>query len=200
MADCRFALVLGGARSGKSTFASRLASRLGGRVLFVATATALDDEMRRRIAKHRMERPVEWVTLEAPTHLMQAVDGAVAPGDVVLVDCLTLGVFNLLYEIAGEGMDEGQFDDAAVREALQADLDGLISKCREAGAYLIVVSNEVGMGLVPPYPLGRSYRDLLGYANQYLARQADRVYYLFAGLPVELRALTAALDKGLVTD
>ena len=200
MGAWRFALILGGARSGKSTFALRLAGHLGRRVLFVATATALDEEMKHRIENHRRDRPSSWQTLEAPAHLSEQVAGHIAAGDVVLVDCLTLMVFNLMAEMAGEGLDDGRYDEVSVRDSLRVDLEGLLETCRRVGASLIVVSNEVGMGLVPPYPLGRTFRDLLGFANQFLARHADRVYYLFAGLPVELKALAAALDKEEATD
>jgi len=195
MGATEFILVLGGARSGKSTFAARLAGEHGGRVIFVATATALDQEMEQRIAKHRQERPSSWVTIEAPTHLASALEGKLLSGDVVLLDCLTLAVFNLMAEIAGNHLDDASFDATHVRRHLQTDLDALLQACRRAEATLIVVSNEVGLGLVPPYPLGRVYRDLLGFANQWLAQKAERVYLLVAGLPVEVKALVAALDK-----
>ena len=188
-------LILGGARSGKSTFASRLAAKHTGRVIFVATATILDEEMGRRIEKHRSERPADWLTVEAPSHLAEAVRHRLSAGDLVLVDCLTLMVFNLIVELAGDQLDEAVYDEAALQSALQAELTELVRLCRQAGASLIVVSNEVGLGLVPPYPLGRGYRDTLGYANQLLAGMAERVYFLVAGLPVELKALAAALAQ-----
>ena len=177
----RLILVLGGARSGKSSFAQQLAHELGGeRVLFVATAGAGDEEMRRRIEKHRRERPPEWRTLEAQRDVGQAIlDHAGEPG-VILVDCLTLLVSNLL-------VDADDPFAADVEAQVMAEVEGLEACVEQQSGYLIVVSNEVGLGLVPPYPLGRAYRDLLGRANHVLARRADDVYMLVAGIPVRIK-------------
>jgi adenosylcobinamide kinase/adenosylcobinamide-phosphate guanylyltransferase len=180
----RLILVLGGARSGKSTFAQRRAGELGGeQVLFVATAGAGDEEMRQRIEKHRRERPAGWQTLEAPQDVGRAIaaaQGGAGAAKVVLVDCLTLLVANRL------GSAEDPF--APEVEAGVADEVQQLAACAERLAGdLIVVSNEVGMGLVPPYPLGRAYRDLLGQANQALAQKADEVYLLVAGIPLAIK-------------
>lgn len=174
-------LILGGARSGKSDYAQRLAAESGRPVLYVATATAGDEEMAERIARHRAARPPDWRTLEAPVNIGQALEGAVAGGEVVLMDCLTLLVSNLM-------MDEGE---EATEDRLEArvvgELEAVLKVCTERGTDLIIVSNEVGMGLVPPYPMGRVYRDVLGRANQWLAARADRVVLMVAGIPVELK-------------
>jgi len=183
----RLLLVLGGARSGKSAYAQQLAQELGGaRVLFVATAQAWDEEMTQRIAQHRQERPAAWRTLEAPHHVGQAIALELDDAAVVLVDCLTLLVSNTILRLSESP------DPAAAAVAVQAELTALLQTCQGNTTTYIVVSNEVGLGLVPDNPLGRLYRDLLGRANQTLAAQAEAVYFMVAGLPVEVKALARA--------
>lgn len=175
-------LVLGGARSGKSAFAERMAQELGGdQVLYVATAEAGDEEMRRRIEKHRRGRPAAWRTLEVQRDVGPAILEHAAGAQVVLLDCLTLLISNRLTE-ADEPFAPGIEDQVA------AEIDGLTACAAQLTGHLVVVSNEVGMGLVPPYPLGRAYRDLLGWANQALAQHADKVYLLVAGIPQRIKA------------
>ncbi|MDY6906734.1 MAG: bifunctional adenosylcobinamide kinase/adenosylcobinamide-phosphate guanylyltransferase [Chloroflexota bacterium] len=174
-------LVLGGARSGKSLFAQGLAAGRGERVLFVATLVAGDEEMSRRIAQHRRDRPAGWRTIEAPTGAADALSQHIGDAEVVLLDCLTLMVYNMVGDI-----DDGDIDAAAA--AVATEVGRLLDTAQRTGVTLIVVSNEVGMGLVPPYPMGRAYRDLLGRANQLVAQRADRVYLMVAGLPLVLKA------------
>ena len=174
-------LVLGGARSGKSAFAERLAGQ-GGRVMYVATAEALDDDMRRRIAAHRSQRPAEWDTLEEPLNLAPVLPAALEGYDTCLLDCVTLWVSNLL--LSNEG------NSAAEREILEA-ARALMEVYERSHATWIVVSNEVGLGVVPPSALGARYRDALGRVNQLLAARADRVYLMVAGLALELKSLGA---------
>ena len=177
----QFTLILGGARSGKSSYAERLAAQTGPRVLYVATAQAWDDEMAARIAKHRAERPAGWDTLEAPRHVGAAL-AAVAPEyDAVLVDCLTLLASNVIAPMP-EPIDAGQAE-----AALRAEVDALLDAYAQSRAAWIVVSNEVGLGIVPAYPLGRVYRDALGRANQTLAAAADVVLFMVAGLPLRVK-------------
>lgn len=170
-------LVLGGARAGKSTYAQRLAEG-GERVLFVATAEAGDEQMEARIRAHRESRPAEWDTIEEPLDLVGALAGVADRYDTILVDCLTLWVSNvLLREGAGE----------------PANIDVLGEVRRLLGAYeqgtasWIVVSNEVGLGVVPATELGRLYADELGRVNQMVAAAADEVYFMAAGLPLTLK-------------
>lgn len=172
-------LILGGARSGKSSFAQTLASRRGRRVTFIATAEAGDEEMRERIEQHRRARPAHWCTIETPTGVAEAM-GAPGEAEVVLLDCFALFVSNLLIE-SGEKY-------AVAEQRVEAEIGALIRAYLTGQASLIVVSNEVGLGVVPAYELGRTYRDLLGRANQRLARAADEVYYLIAGLALEIKA------------
>lgn len=187
----RLIVILGGARSGKSAFAERLAAGSGRSVAFIATATAGDDEMRERIARHRASRPQGWYTLEEPLDLARAVRRASELADVLLLDCITLWLANWLAQQYGTN-DEGELAssplvaDGALK-AVEALLDAL--NVLAPTKTLIVVSNEVGLGIVPPYPLGRLYRDTLGYVNQRLARAADRVYLLVAGIAVDIKRL-----------
>jgi adenosylcobinamide kinase/adenosylcobinamide-phosphate guanylyltransferase len=167
-------LVLGGARSGKSRHAVELAGGLPGRVAFLATARALDRDMRARIARHRAERPARWTTLEEPLDVVAACRRAAAAHDLLVLDCATVWVANL--------MERGD-DDAAVLAAA----DDLAKIARERLLSMLIVSNEVGAGVHPPTELGRRFRDLLGSVNQRLAAAADRVTLMVAGLPLSVK-------------
>lgn len=182
----RLTLILGGARSGKSIYAESLAPRLGRRVLYVATAEAGDDEMAARIAAHIAARPADWTTLEAPILAGQAVQAAAGGFDVVLIDCLTLLANNILMRLPEP------IDGQAAELALTAEVNGLLEAHSAGSAEWIVISNEVGLGLVPPYPLGRVYRDALGRANQRLAAAADNVLFMVAGLPLVVKGALPA--------
>lgn len=179
-------VILGGAKSGKSRFAQRLADSLSQRVLFVAPLVAMDEEMRRRIEIHKKARPSTWRTLEAPTHVAEAIGEHIGDADVVILDCLTLLISNIMENA----------DDPEDLDALESEIANELNQLLERkNASLIIVSNEVGMGLVPPYPSGRSYRDLLGKANQFIAERADKVYMMIAGLPMEVKALGRKDEK-----
>jgi adenosylcobinamide kinase/adenosylcobinamide-phosphate guanylyltransferase len=189
--DLALTLILGGARSGKSHYAEVLASVLGQQVLYVATAEALDEEMRARVASHQARRPAEWNTLEAPLGVGYALRASrqAAVADVVLLDCLTLLVSNILLSQRDEAQEMGADQGWA---CVEAELDALLEVHQQLSAHLIIVSNEVGLGIVPAYSLGRTYRDCLGWANQKLARMAGRVILMIAGLPVDLKSLPLA--------
>ncbi|MEX1252946.1 MAG: bifunctional adenosylcobinamide kinase/adenosylcobinamide-phosphate guanylyltransferase [Dehalococcoidia bacterium] len=178
-------LVLGGARSGKSAFARRLAAEGPTPVLFVATMEPGDDELRRRIERHRRERPPEWRTLEEPLAVVDALRRCDGAPDTVLLDCLTLWVANLLQRSLGDEVAPDAIEAAEADALMQ--VDALLGWRSESGARLIVVSNEVGLGIVPEYPLGRAFRDILGLAHQRIAAAADRVYFVVAGLANEIK-------------
>lgn len=164
-------LILGGARSGKSGFAEQLGDALPGPHIYIATAQAFDAEMSHRIARHRADRADHWQTVECPLALPEAIAAHDAPGSVILVDCLTLWLSNLMHE---------QHDIAAARGRLAALLTGV------QGA-LLLVSNEVGQGIVPDNALARQFRDEAGWLNQALARTADEVWFVTAGLGQQLK-------------
>ena len=167
-------LLLGGVRSGKSRYAVEQAEAIGGSAAVVATARALDDDMAARIARHRAERPARWATIEEPHDVPAACRRAARSHDVVVVDCITVWVANL--------MERGD-DDALVLAAV----DDLAKLLGERLGSVILVSNEVGQGVHPPTELGRRFRDLLGLVNQRLAAAADRVTLMVAALPLTVK-------------
>ncbi len=172
----RVTFITGGARSGKSSHALAMAAEGAATPrYFIATAEALDDEMRARIARHRAHRPAEFVTIEAPIALARAIaeipDGGAG---VAVIDCLTLWLSNLL----GQGLD----DEAIARAA-----DDLAAAIAAARPRIIVVSGEVGSGIVPENPLARRFRDLLGWTNQKIAGVADEAFLMAAGYPLRLK-------------
>ncbi len=187
----RFILVLGGARSGKSTFAERLAANSGRSVAFIATATGSDDEMRERIAHHRATRPTGWQTIEEPLDIALAVQRAAALADVLLLDCITIWLANWMAQQEDTEhhalLPAGELQDNQALSVVDALLDAVASL--PANKTLITITNEVGLGIVPDYPLGRAYRDTLGYINQRLAQAADRVYLMVAGMAVDIKRL-----------
>jgi adenosylcobinamide kinase / adenosylcobinamide-phosphate guanylyltransferase len=170
------ALILGGARSGKSRYAQQLAAEFR-RVTVIATARPDDVEMQRKIDAHRSERPPSWTTVEAPLGLPGALRDADSGTDLLLIDCLTLYVANVL----------GTRDGSA--RLFRGHSQKICEALQSARASAIIVSNEVGSGIVPPYKSGRMYRDLLGQLNQEVARIADRVTYMVAGLPLTVKDL-----------
>jgi adenosylcobinamide kinase/adenosylcobinamide-phosphate guanylyltransferase len=179
----KLTLLLGGARSGKSTYAQRLAADNGGSVTFIATAKAGDPEMAARIAAHQHERPGEWVTLESASGIADAWNATHHPTDMVILDCLTLLVTNLILQ-ASEDIDHP--DESKATALVTSEIEALERAIQEGACDWIVVSNEVGLGLVPAYPVGRLFRDLLGWSNQRLAAIADEVHLLVAGIPLPL--------------
>lgn len=169
-ANSGLTLVLGGARSGKSTYAENLLGRLCSKRVYVATAEARDSEMDARITAHQIDRGMDWRTIEAPLDPVKAL-GALTPDEGVLLDCLTLWLSNQ--------MEAGANIDAASTDLL----DGLAALKRP----VVMVSNELGMGLVPETPLGRRFRDAQGRLNQLAAARSDTVIFVAAGLPLALK-------------
>lgn len=183
-------LVTGGARSGKSTFAEQLAAQLGTRITYIATAEVRDEEMAGRIARHRRRRPSDWRTVEAPFLTGPMLAQVSQTADVVLVDCLTLLVTNRLLAAGENAVMNGEITDRIVEE-----MAALAESARRVPAHVVIVSNEVGFGVVPPTPLGRVFRDLAGLANQRMAALADAVYLTISGIPVELKSLAVKPGK-----
>jgi adenosylcobinamide kinase / adenosylcobinamide-phosphate guanylyltransferase len=188
-------LVTGGARSGKSAWADQRARESGRRVLYVATATAGDDEMAARIAAHQAQRPASWRTIEEPDHLLPAVQANATPGDTVVVDCLTLWVSNVLLQVIGPERDADTMPPtewSAIEASVVNEAQALLADARDRELTLILVSNEVGMGVVPATSLGRHYRDILGQVNQVVGSASDALILMVAGLAVDLRQLPRA--------
>lgn len=174
-------LILGGARSGKSSYALRLAEESRKSVTFLATAQGLDEEMLARIRKHRNERPSHWDTLEVPSGIASCV-GQIR-SEVVILDCITLLVTNLMMSY----MKQELVEEEPYMLAVQKEIDDLAVALREQNRDWLIISNEVGLGLVPPYQMGRVYRDTLGWANQQLAGIADRVIFMVSGIPMVVK-------------
>lgn len=165
------ALVLGGARSGKSAFSERLAIATDRECHYIATGRAYDDEMRERIARHREDRGPSWITHEEPTDLVGTLKAIDAPGRIILVDCLTLWVTNLMMEEA----------DIAGRTA------ALVDHLAVSEAKIVLVSNEVGLGIVPENRMAREFRDHAGRLHQAVAAVVDDVFFVAAGLPLRMK-------------
>ena len=199
-----FILILGGARSGKSRFAQQMAKGLGEKVLFVATGQPLDEEMASRIEEHKRIRPKNWRILEIDVQVGQELKGQIGDVEIVLLDCLSLLVSNvilnpslplslraersnLLALRAGSMKNLEGIDFAEAEKRVMDEIDELIKCIEKHKGIFIVVSNEVGLGLVPENKLGRIYRDLLGKANQLLAQHADEVYFMVSGIPVRIK-------------
>ena len=172
-------LVLGGARSGKSHYAQSLATAFP-RVIYMATARRSDAELRAKIARHRRERPSAWKTLEVTTGLDRVLREKCGQADLVLIDCLTFYLANVMGWKRGEP------------RAVSSHLQSVCKAIRAAGASVVIVSNEVGSGVVPAYRSGREFRDLLGQFNQLLAQIADRVILMVAGLPLTVKEVERA--------
>jgi len=179
----KLTLILGGARSGKSSLAQRLAETQNQPVLYIATAQGLDQEMIERIQRHKQERPMHWQTLEIPSHVRKNLTSNWTEAGFVLLDCSTLLIANLLLETS---IDPDLLNENQAQRAVQQEFEELVDLIRSGKPDWVIVSNEVGMGLVPPYPLGRVYRDLLGWFNQRLAAVADEVIWMVAGIPIPI--------------
>ncbi len=166
--------ITGGARSGKSAFAEKLAKELAGRRAYIATAQALDPEMAAKIAKHRKDRDTAWDTFEEPLAVADLLRKLSDRYQVVLIDCLTLWLSNVMAHTDGDG------DVRARTDELTEAVRGFAGSC-------IVVSNEVGLGIVPDNPLARKFRDFAGMLNQQMARTADEVYFTASGIPMKIK-------------
>jgi adenosylcobinamide kinase/adenosylcobinamide-phosphate guanylyltransferase len=182
-------LITGGARSGKSNLAQELAMNSGKPVLFVATAEAGDEEMRQRIETHRKSRPASWSTLETTEHVGMQIKQRLGTAQVVILDCVTLLVGNIFSRHIDENSE--QINASLLEKEVIREITELLDCIRNVKVSFIVVTNEVGLGLVPANQAGRLYRDLLGKANQLLAKQADEVYLMVAGLPVKIKPLSS---------
>jgi adenosylcobinamide kinase/adenosylcobinamide-phosphate guanylyltransferase len=177
----KITLITGGARSGKSRLAQELARKSDSPVLFVATAEAGDEEMKRRIEAHRKARSSGWVTLEVTTHIGSQITRNIGQARTVIIDCITLLINNVFQQY-----DE-KADAALLEKAVVAEIKELLDCVDRSNAQFIIVTNEVGLGIIPADRVSRLYRDLLGKANQMLAEHADEVYLMVAGISIVVK-------------
>lgn len=180
MEKAEMIFITGGARSGKSLLAEKLAHEQSGKVIYIATARTEDDEMRLRIKQHKERRPSDWQTIEAPADLPSAVAKAMDKNGTVLIDCVTVYISNRLLTF---GLDAGE----RAGRMINGEINELTHICKSSNGNLIMVSNEVGMGIVPDNALGRAFRDIAGRANQKLAQAAQDVYLCVSGIPIKVK-------------
>lgn len=180
----KLVFVTGGVRSGKSAFAEQVTAQLGPSVTYVATAEALDEEMKLRIELHRQRRPDNWTTVEEPLDVTAVIREYGSKCDVIMLDCLTVLISNLMF---AREQAAGQELQKELQNEIIGEIDTLARAAREAGAHVVIVSNEVGMTLVSDNFLGRQYQELVGRANQIVAGLADEAYMVVAGCPIELK-------------
>lgn len=183
----RIILVTGGARSGKSNHAERLAAAIGGAVAYIATAHALDAEMQDRIARHQAHRPAIWRTFEAPMAPSAVVEAEGQRQDCLLLDCLTVLTTNRILAHQADWETVSTERMAAIEADVLAEIEALILAAGRSRGTLIAVANEVGLGIVPASRLGRFFRDCAGRVNQRLAAVAEEVYLVVAGIPVRIK-------------
>ncbi|HTD02964.1 bifunctional adenosylcobinamide kinase/adenosylcobinamide-phosphate guanylyltransferase [Undibacterium sp.] len=181
-------LVFGGARSGKSAYAEKLAAQSGKRVVYIATAQAGDAEMQTRIALHRQQRPADWITVEQTVELAGAIRQHAAPDTLILVDCLTVWLSNLLFSGQRDYPEVGTIIPPDSFAQQRAPLLEVLQEVQNAQGEVILVSNEVGMGIVPQGAISRWFVDEAGRLNQAVAAACDRVFWIAAGLPLALKS------------
>jgi adenosylcobinamide kinase/adenosylcobinamide-phosphate guanylyltransferase len=182
----QFTLITGGARSGKSRFAELLAAHAKRPVIYIATAQIRDEEMALRVQKHQLQRPATWRLIEEPVNIRETLFQLKDEDGVILLDCVTLWLTNLLLKGQSQQNDNDIFNNELEPQILDIVKD-VAQLAREIKPQVIFVSNEVGQGIVPEYPLARAYRDLAGRSNQILAHSADQVYMVVAGFPMEIK-------------
>ncbi len=180
-------LVTGGARSGKSTFAEQKVKEFGGNILYVATAKQIDEEMKQRIAKHRAQRPSEWETYEGYRNLDMALSEIIMDKSAVLLDCITIMVTNLMLDESYEWDNLSRDRVEEIELGILHQIERLISLAKMNNLPFVLVTNEVGLGVVPPSAMGRDFRDIAGRMNQLLAATADEVYFCVSGIPMKIK-------------
>ena len=181
-------LITGGARSGKSTYAEKLARELGGDVLYIATSIPFDEEMKSRVKKHRESRPDRWHTYEGYRGLGRVISESGSQYNGILLDCVTVMVTNLLLEYPDINYDNARYEDFAEAErAINEEVEELLKGIANTAATVIMVTNELGSGIVPENLLGRVFRDIAGRVNQHIAAHCDEVFLTVCGLPLKLK-------------
>ena len=185
-------LVTGGSRSGKSEFAEKLVKSFPGKCAYIATAEVLDEEMRFRVDKHRSRRKSDfWINYEAPLNAHEIIDSLPKEANTILFDCLTIYITNLIF-----GKDYESLNDEDKHKKLVSAMKNLLEAMQKSGKTVVIVTNEVGSGIVPLESMSRDFRDLAGYANQLTAEISDEVYLVICGIAVELKKIATELKSG----
>ncbi|MCB2293300.1 bifunctional adenosylcobinamide kinase/adenosylcobinamide-phosphate guanylyltransferase [Clostridium algoriphilum] len=181
-------LITGGARSGKSSYAEKLAKETRGEVLYIATSIPFDDEMKDRVKKHKERRPDNWSTYEGYKNLKQVFYNTKIHFDLILLDCITIMVTNLMFDRAGDNFDDlnNQAIDKMELEILQ-EVEAFLDEAEKSLKTVILVTNEIGSGIVPEYKMSRVFRDIAGRVNQYIASRAEEVYMVVCGIPIKVK-------------
>jgi len=180
--------ITGGARSGKSTYAEKLASETKGQVLYIATSIPFDDEMKDRVKKHKERRPATWCTFEGYKNLKQVFYNNDMQFDTILLDCITIMVTNLMFETAGDNFDDLSDESIATmeKEILQ-EVSDFLFEAEKSRKTVIIVTNEIGCGIVPEYKMARVFRDIAGRVNQYIASRSQEVHLVVCGIPIKIK-------------
>lgn len=180
-------LVTGGARSGKSNFAELLCREQNNSTAYIATSVAFDDEMKDRIKKHQDSRPKEWKTYEIYKDIYSIVEDLDKNHDTVILDCLTLMINNLMFTY-GIDVDKATTEEInEIEEYIKDQVEKLLKAVKDTDLYFLIVTNELGMGIVPENKLSRIYRDFVGRANQLIAKYSDEVYFVVSGIPMKVK-------------
>lgn len=184
----RIILITGGARSGKSSFAEKFTANISDKVAYIATALPFDEGMKDRIKKHRESRPKTWTTYEVYKNIYKYIDEISINHDVILLDCVTILVTNLMFEnseLSWEDIERDKIDE--IEKDIKAQVSLLIKKIKDTGINCVLVTNEVGMGIVPENRLSRIFRDIAGRINQFIASNSDEVYFTVSGIPTKIK-------------
>ena len=179
-------LITGGARSGKSRHGERLVQGMAERVMYIATSMIFDDEMAERIKHHQLSRPTHWRTMEAWRDLPAVITPDNDPHEAILLECITTLISNLLFDVVGD-MPEERWDYVAIEAHINAHITQLLAACAACPSPVVLVTNEVGMGIVPENRLARHFRDIAGRVNQRLAEQAEQVWLVVSGIGVKIK-------------
>ena len=181
-------LITGGARSGKSTYAEKLAKEAKGGVLYIATSIPFDDEMKDRVKKHKERRPATWYTFEGYKNLKQVFYNAETKFDTILLDCITIMVTNLMFDQAGDNFDDlNDLDIDEMEKEILQEVSDFLYEAEKSTKTVILVTNEIGYGIVPEYKMARVFRDIAGRVNQYIASRAKEVHMVVCGIPIKIK-------------
>ncbi len=180
-------LVTGGARSGKSNFAESLCINQNNRTAYIATSVAFDEEMKNRVKKHQESRPKEWKTYEIYKDIYSIVETLDKNHDTVIMDCVTLMVNNLMFTY-GIDVDKATSEELdELENYIREQIEKLLEAVKKTNLYFVIVSNEIGMGIVPENKLARIYGDFVGRANQLISKYSDEVYFVVSGIPMKVK-------------